>query len=161
MKSIKLLMLSVLFIFAACNDKTREADDMDDTQAQVRDASEAHQQWVDAWKSNDAEQLDTLTASNAILYMQGETMSIDSIKSWYKESAPMMADLQTNSEKSYSGKDVAYEAGTFRHKVKGDSLGTTFEGAYTFIWRRSGNDWKLEVLNIADKTADTTATGNE
>ena len=50
-------------------------------QAEVHDPAEANKQWVDAWNRNNPQELDTLTATDAVLYMEGETMKADSIKS--------------------------------------------------------------------------------
>lgn len=164
MKLLKILPLFALLFLFSCNDaEKKETDDMDDMaeQAENRDPAEINKEWIDSWNKNDAASLDSLTAGNAVLYMQGKSMSVDSIRAWYKESAPLMKDLQTTSERSFSGKDLAYDAGTFKHGIKGDSLGTTYEGAYTIIWKRTDKDWKLQVLNITDKTPDSTATAKE
>lgn len=159
MKLLKLLPLFALVLLSSCEEK-KEADDMAE-QAEVRDPAEVNKEWIDSWNRNDPAALDSLTAGDAVLYMQGNTMNADNIRAWYKEAAPMMKDLQTTSEVSYTGKDVAYDAGAYSHGVKGDSTETTYEGAYTFIWKKTDKDWKLQVMNITDKTQDTTSTQME
>lgn len=158
MKSFKFLPILALLFLISCGEQ-KEADDVDDMadQAKVQDPGEINKQWIDSWNRNDVATLDSLTASDAILYMQGNTVHIDSIKAWYKESAPMMKDLRTSSEHSFSGKDLAYDAGTYSHGVKGDTTGMTYEGSYTFVWKKTGNNWKLQVLNITDKVQDSTS----
>lgn len=159
MKLLKFLPLLAILFLSSCEEK-KEADDMAE-QAEVRDPAEVNKEWVDSWNNNDPATLDSLTAGDALLYMQGKTMNADSIRAWYKQAVPMMKDLRTTSEASYTGKDIAYDAGTYSHGIKGDTLGTTYEGAYTFIWKKTDKDWKLQVLNITDKTQDTTSTEME
>ncbi|MDX1762635.1 MAG: nuclear transport factor 2 family protein, partial [Christiangramia sp.] len=147
----------------SCEDVKKETDDKDDMteQAEVRKPSEANTQWIDAWNRNNPQELDTLTATDAVLYMQGEEMNADSIRSWYNNAAPMMKDLKITEEVKYSGKDVAYMAGTYNHGVKNDSTNTTYEGTYTFIWKKAGNDWKIQVMNITDREPEPAANEEE
>jgi len=164
MKLLKFLPVAALLFFSSCNDTDRkEADDMDNMaqEAEVRDPAEVNKEWIDSWNKNDADALDSLTSSDAVLYMEGSSMNADSIRAWYKNAAPMMKGLRAKSEVSYSGKDIAYDAGTYSHQIKGDSLSNTYNGAYTLIWKKTDNDWKLKVLNITDKTPDSTATQTE
>ena len=136
---------------------------MDDLtqQAEVRDPAEANKQWIDAYNRNNQKELDTLTSTDAVLYLQGQNMNADSIRSWYNTAAPMMKDLKTNPEVEYSNTEVAYEAGTYMHGIKNDSTNTTYEGTYTFIWKRMDNDWKLQVLNITGKEPEGSANEDE
>ncbi|MBT8319546.1 MAG: hypothetical protein KJP01_05390 [Gramella sp.] len=156
MKLLKLLPVFALLFFSGCNEEKKETDDLDDMakQAEIRDPTEANMQWIDAWNRNNPLELDTLTATDAVLYMEGEAMPSDSIRSWYKNAAPMMKDLKTNAEVTYANSEVAYEAGTYSHGIKGDTLNNVYEGSYTLIWKIADNDWKLQVLNIAAKEAD-------
>ncbi|CAL68017.1 nuclear transport factor 2 family protein [Christiangramia forsetii] len=164
MKLLKFLPLFALLFIYSCNDaEKKETDDMDDMaeQAEIRDPAESNKQWIDSWNSNDVATLDSLTSSSAVLYMEGGSMSSDSIRAWYKNAAPMMKALKTQPEANYSGKDIAYEAGTYSYQIKGDSLNNTYNGAYTLIWKKTNNDWKLQVMNITDKASDSTATEME
>ena len=163
MKLLKLLPVFALLLFVRCGDHEKETDDMDDMaqQAEVRDPADANKQWIDAWNRNNPQELDTLTSADAVLYMEGETMNTDSIRSWYNNVAPMMKDLKTSPEVEYSNEEVAYEAGTYSHGIKNDSLEGTYEGTYTFIWKKMDNDWKIQVMNIAGKEEDTTSTDME
>ena len=156
MKLLKFLPLLAVLILSSCQEK-KEADDMAET-AEIRDPSEANAQWIDAWNRNNPKELDTLTSEDAVLYIQGQNMRVDSIRSWYNNAAPMMKDLKTRAEVEYSTNDIAYQAGTYSHGIKNDSLNTTYEGTYTFIWKKMDNDWKMQVMNITDKEPDTTAT---
>lgn len=153
MKLLKLLPVFALLFLSSCNEEKKTAANMEDM-AEVRDPAEANMQWIDAWNRNNPHELDTLTAADAMLYMEGEAMNSDSISSWYKNAAPMMKDLKTSAEVTYANTEVAYEAGSYSHGIKGDSLNNTYEGSYTLIWKRMNNDWKLQVLNIAGKEAD-------
>jgi ketosteroid isomerase-like protein len=151
MKLLKILPVIALLFMSSCGEE-KEAEEKEDipVQTEVRKPSETNKQWIAAWNRNNPGELDSLTANDAVLYMQGKSMNADSISSWYKMAAPMMKDLVTRPEMTYTGKDIAYEAGTYKHKIKNDSLDTTYEGSYTFIWKREDNDWRLQVLNITD-----------
>ncbi len=152
MKFIKLLPVLAFLFLGSCDDQKKERGNMNDAQeVEVRDPSAANSQWIDAWNRNNPQELDTLTADDAMLYMEGEAMNKDSITAWYTNAAPMMKNLKTNPEVKYSNKEIAYEAGTYSHSIKADSLNTTYEGSYTLIWKRVENDWKLQVLNIAGR----------
>lgn len=159
MKFLKLIPLFALLCFIGCDDSKREADDMEEME--VRDPSETNKEWMDAWNANDPDKLQSLTADNAVLYMDGEAFESDSISAWYKNNAPMMKDLNTSPELKYSSDSIAYEVGTYRHMVKEDSLNTPHEGTYTVIWERADDDWKVRFMNITEKHTDTTSTENE
>ncbi|WP_166435189.1 YybH family protein [Christiangramia sabulilitoris] len=156
MKLFKLLPVFVLLLFSSCQEEKEETDEIDDmaTQAELRDPAEANKQWIDAWNRNNPRELDTLTSDDAMLYMEGMPMNRDSIRSWYKNAAPMMKGLKTNPEVKYSSAEVAYEAGTYSHGMKSDTLNNVYGGSYTLIWKRVNNDWKLQVLNIAGSPED-------
>lgn len=160
MKPLKFLTVFVLLLISSCNEAKKEPESMAE-QAEVRDPAEANKQWIDAWNRNNPGELDTLTATDAVLYMEGQAFNGDSIRSWYKNAAPMMKDLKTNPEVEYVNSDVAYEAGTYSHGVKNDSLNIVYEGTYTFIWKKKKNDWKLAVMNIGGNEGDTTNTNME
>ncbi|GAA4308671.1 hypothetical protein GCM10023115_36710 [Pontixanthobacter gangjinensis] len=157
MKLINCLPLLLLILTISCADQKEAEDKEEIAEADIRKPAEANAQWVDAWNRNNPKELDTLTANDAVLYMEGQQMNADSIRSWYNNAAPMMKDLKTNAQVEYATGDIAYEAGTYSHGIKNDSLNTTYEGTYTFIWKKSNNDWKLQVMNITDKEQDTTA----
>ncbi|MCM8569422.1 nuclear transport factor 2 family protein [Gramella jeungdoensis] len=160
MKFLKLIPLFALMCFIGCDNPNKEdADDMEEME--VRDPSETNKEWMDAWNANDPDKLQSLTAENAVLYLDGEAYPTDSINPWYNNNAPMMRDLKTSPELKYSSDSIAYEAGTYRHMVKEDSLNTPHEGTYTVIWERDEDDWKVRFMNITEKHTDTTATENE
>lgn len=158
MKILKFLPVLALFLLSSCDDK-KEAKEHDEMaqEVEVRDPAEVNKAWIDGWNSNNAATLDSLTAKDAVLYMQGNFVETDSLKSWYKMAAQQMKGLSTSVKKSYTGKDLAYESGTYQHQMINDSLSNTYKGAYTLIWKKKNNDWKLQVINITDSTADSTA----
>lgn len=163
MRLLKFLPLFTLLLFSSCADEKKETSDMDEMaqEAEVRDPADANKQWIDAWNRNNPQELDTLTSTDAVLYMQGQSMNADSIRSWYNNAAPMMKDLKTIPEVEYSSAEVAYEAGTYMHGIKNDTTNTTYEGSYTFIWKKMDNDWKLQVMNITDKETESTVSEDE
>ncbi len=156
MKLLNFLPIFALLLFSSCNENKKE--NVETTkEAEVRSPAEANQQWIDAWNRNNPQELDTLTSKDAVLFMQGRSMNADSIRSWYNNAAPMMRDLRTNALVEYTTNNIAYEAGTYSHGIKNDSLNTTYKGSYTFIWKKSNNDWKMQVMNITNKEPDTAA----
>lgn len=166
MKLVKLMPLLALLFFVACNNPNKEddADDMDDMseQANYTNPDEMNTHWVDAWNNNQPDSLDAMTADDAVLLMEGGKMyDRDSISSWYKNGAAWMKNLKTKSEIKNSGDHIAYEAGTYSHNSKNDSIDTKYEGTYVVIWERDSLDWKVKVMSITDKSADSTATDME
>ncbi len=159
MKLFYLILVSSILVLSSCENSPRQdaAEEMT-AESTLQDPMEANQQWIDAWNQNDAQQLDSLTSTKAFLYMEGNSMPAESISEWYKEAAPMMKDLKIKSMMSYAGENVAYDSGTYMHGIQGDTTETSYEGTYTFIWKREGNDWKMEVMNINDRTLDSTST---
>ena len=157
MKPSKYLLIFLIPFIFSCGEQKEKENKNEVAETEVRDPAEANRQWIDAWNRNNPKELDTLTAEDAVLYMQGQQMNADSIRSWYSNAAPMMKDLKTNAQVEYTTGDIAYEAGTYSHGIKNDTSNTTYEGTYTFIWKKFKDDWKLQVLNITDKETDSTA----
>ena len=151
MKLIKLAALLFMVFILGCEDNTGKNMEDESTTREVQDPSAANAQWVAAWNRNAPNELDTLTAKDAVLYMEGTPMNADSIRSWYQNAAPMMKDLRTNPQEEYSTNEIAYEAGTYQHGIQNDSLNTIYEGSYVFIWKRTNSHWKLQVMNITSK----------
>ncbi len=163
MKLIKLMPFMAMLIFIGCDNSSREADDADEMLAEevtMRDPAEVNKEWEDAWNQNDPQKLESMTADDAVLFMSGEINESDSLSSWYKMVAPDMKDLKTTTESKGQGKDFAYMAGTFSHGSKQDST-EHYQGTYTFIWERDSTDWKIKVMSINDKVADSSAVENE
>ena len=163
MKLFKLLPLCALLFLGSCEDENKENDNIEEMaqQTEARDPAAANAQWIDAWNRNNPQELDTLTSEDAVLYLQGQPMKTDSIRAWYKNAAPMMKDLSTKAEMNYANKEIAYEAGTYRHGTKNDSLNNIYEGAYTLLWKRTDKDWKLQVMHISESEPDTTTNAAE
>ncbi|NJW53056.1 YybH family protein [Salinimicrobium oceani] len=153
MKNSKFLSLLVLmvFIFGACEENrntTTEVENRDDMEQ-----DEVINQWSEAWNSNNLDSIRNMTANDAVLLLNGQEVSRDSIGAWMEASAAGMRDLNMNSLYKGSRSNVAYDSGTFTHSFEGDSINTNYQGSYTFIWEREdGEDgnWKVKVMNIAD-----------
>ena len=139
-------------VFFSCGEQAEKKTGGPEEIASAQKASEATEKWIAAWNDGNAEQLEALTAADAILYSEGQKVSRDSLRSWYKIAAPMMHDLQTKVDLNSMEKDHAYQSGTYTHKMRyNDSLSESFGGAYTFVWEKADSEWKLKVINIAEK----------
>ena len=154
MKLIKLMPLLALFmIFGSCdNDKKSDAEEeVVVEEKQMEDPDAVFNRWEDAWNSGNGENVRNMLADDAILVMNGEEVSKDSISGWIDESSAAMQDLQLKPIKKNNFKNVAYETGTFDHGIKeNDTL--RFTGTYTFIYEKpEGKDqWMVRVMNITD-----------
>ncbi len=160
MKLFKLIVIMVFTLFLSCDNNPREEPE-EIAETEVRDPAEANKEWIDAWNQNDPDKLQEMTSNDAVLYMQGRSRIADSISAWFQNSAPNMKDLSTTPEIQNSNDSIAYEAGTYSHGSKQDTLNTTFEGTYTVIWERADDDWQIKVMNITQKQMDTTSMENE
>lgn len=163
MKLLKLIPLFALLIFASCDNPNRKTDDREEmAEENYTNPDEMNRNWIEAWNTNQPDSLESMTADDAVLLMEGgEMYNRDSISSWYKNGAAMMKDLKTNVEIKNSNDHMAYEAGTYSHGNKNDSIGRTYEGTYVVIWERDSLDWKVKVMSITDKAPDSTATEME
>lgn len=153
MKTLKLIPLMFLvFILGACGEK-REVDDsekMETTQQEFQDPEEAMTNWSKAWNTQDPQQIQALTASDAVLVLNGNEVKADSIPGFYKAAGSTMKDLQLRSLKKGVTDYMAYDTGTYNHSYTNDT--TRYEGSYTFIWERTENEseWKVKAMNITD-----------
>lgn len=163
MKLLKLIPLFALLIFVSCDNPNREADDQEEmAEENYTNPDDMNRNWVAAWNSNQPDSLESMTADDAVLLMEGGKMyDRDSISSWYKNGSAMIKDLKTNVELKHSDDHMAYEAGTYSHGSKNDSTDVKYEGTYVVIWERDSLDWKVKVMSITDKTPDSTATEME
>lgn len=156
MKLTKLLtFIALLLLFGACGDnKTEEVeqDDMVVEETDMWDANKAMTDWRDAWNKNDAEALESVTADDVTLLINGKSHTQDSVSSWIQNSSSWMKDLKTTSVMKNKGDHIAYEAGTYMHGTKeNDSL--QMSGTYTVIWEREDdNEWAIKVMDISPAT---------
>lgn len=153
MKLTKLLpMLALLFMMVACGEKKTEEAEEGDMVVQEKDtwdADKAMTDWRDAWNKNDAKTLESVTADDVTLFINGKSHTQDSVTSWIEESSSWMKDLKTTSVMKKKGDNIAYEAGTYMHGTKeNDSL--KMAGTYTVIWERDGdNEWVIKLMDIS------------
>lgn len=153
MKTLKLTPLFLVFLLGACGEK-READDsdtMETTQQVFQDPEEAMTKWNNAWNSQDPQQIQILTASDAVLVLNGNEVSADSIPGFYQAAGSTMKDLQLRSLKKGISDYMAYDTGTYNHSYTNDT--TSYKGSYTFIWERTADEseWKVKAMNITDQ----------
>ncbi len=163
MKLIKLMPLLALLLFVACDNQKKD-DDAEDMaeEANYKSPAQVSSSWVGAWNNNQPDSLEAMTADDAVLLMDGgEMLNRDSISTWYKNGAAMMKDLKTTAEIKNSTDHMAYEAGTYAHHSKNDSIDNTYEGAYVVIWERDSLDWKVKVMSITNKVPDSSMAENE
>ena len=152
MKLIKFLpFLSMLLLFGACNERagTPEAEE----EMVVEEASspdEVITRWIDAWNNNDPEVLQSMTADDVVLLMNGREIPHDSIRPWMVYSATNMENLESTSLYKGAQGNMAYDSGTFRHNFAEDTM--NYKGSYTFIWERgeTEGDWKVKMMHLAD-----------
>lgn len=155
MKLTKLLAIMVLiFLMGACGENRKEEAEQDEMVAEeteMWDADKAMTDWRDAWNSNNAEGVESMTADDASLFMNGKSHTPDSITSWIQNTTSWMKDLKTTSVKKNKGDNIAYEAGTYTH-VTTENDSTQMEGTYTVIWERDGdNEWAITLMDISPK----------
>ena len=154
MKTLKLIPLMLLgFLLGACGEK-REVDDsdkMETTQQEFQDPEEAMTNWNNAWNTQDPQQIQALTASDAVLVLNGNEVPADSIPGFYQAAGSTMKDLQLRSLKKGITDHMAYDTGTYNHRYTNDT--THYQGSYTFIWERTEDEseWKVKAMNITDE----------
>jgi len=153
MKTLKLIPLMFLvFLLGVCGEK-REVDDseqMETTQQEFQDPEEAMTNWNKAWNTQDPQQIQALTALDAVLVLNGNEVTADSIPGFYQAAGSTIKDLQLRSLKKGVTDYMAYDTGTYNHSNTNDT--TRYEGSYTFIWERTENEseWKVKAMNITD-----------
>lgn len=158
-KNVTLWLLLIL-IGISCQDReTREVEDEEVIQEDTWNADEAMTQWRDAWNQNDAQALQSVTADDAVLLLNGRVHREDSVTNWMENSSSWMKDLNTSSAMKNKGVDLAYEAGSYTHRTtENDTL--EMRGTYTVIWERNGNEneWEIKLMDISpDMQMDTIA----
>lgn len=156
------LVFPLLLLILACGEnKPKDPEVIEVREQTFQDPEEAMKEWGDAWNSNDPRQIISRTAEDAVLVLNGEEVSKDSIRSFIENAGSAMADLQMNSLDRNSSDRMAYDTGTYTHGYTNDT--TTYRGTYTFIWEREGNDpgWQVKVMNISNVHPDYGITENQ
>ena len=151
MKLIKFLpFLSLLFTLGACEDKPEAAQEQEVIVEEEPSADEVINRWSEAWASNNAQNVQNMTADDAVLLLNGQEVPRDSIGAWMEYSGNNMRDLQMSSMYKGAQGQLAYDSGTYSHSFAEDT--TTYRGTYTFIWERAEGepeDWKVKVMHIS------------
>lgn len=150
MKLIRTIpFLFFLLIVAACNDREKEAAEVEEVVVvETWDADAAMEEWRQDWNANDSTSLRAATADDAVLFMEGKAHQNDSLTAWINNSSSWMKDLQTTALVKNKGEDFAYEAGTYTHSTKeNDTL--QMQGTYTVVWERMGEEWKIKLMDVS------------
>ncbi len=153
-----LAILALMLVLGSCQDGQRDTPDDEAMAAQTqmdtmaRDTDQVIQDWEEAWKSNDPQNVRDMTADDAILMLNGQLSHGDSIEPWMERSSVNMRDLQMESRLRNSSERIAYDTGTYSHGYQGDTV--QYRGAYTFIWERTNGDWEVKVMNISSMSAE-------
>ncbi|MFD0978006.1 YybH family protein [Salinimicrobium gaetbulicola] len=154
MKLIKLIpLLALLFFMGACgenrSEEVVEEDEMVAEEADMWDSNKAMTDWRDAWNKNDAAAVESMTADDATLFLNGKAHTQDSVTAWIQNSSSWMKDLKTTSVYKDRGEEFAFEAGTYTHSHKeNDTL--SMQGTYTVIWERGdGKEWAIKLMDVS------------
>ena len=152
MKMLNLFALFSLLLLLSCGEKESRDAEMEDMTAvpqEFQDPDEAIENWAAAWNSNEPERIQSLTAPDVVVVIDGYEMPKDSIDSFI-ESGSVMKDLVMRSLKKGSTDNIAYDTGTYSHTYTTDT--TQYKGSYTFIWERANdeNEWKVKAINISN-----------
>ena len=151
MKLYKIMpLVSLLFLLGACQDQPEVAEEEAVVVEEVPSADEVITRWAEAWNSGDAQNVENMTADDAVLLLNGTEVPRDSIAAWLEFSGNNMRDLEMVSDYQGAQGQVAYDSGTYRHGFANDT--TIYNGTYTFIWERAEGepeDWKVKVIHIS------------
>ncbi|AIZ63241.1 hypothetical protein PK28_05250 [Hymenobacter sp. DG25B] len=147
MKPYLLLMLATAALASSSCTKTEEKTDAANVQT-------LDQQFVGAWNSKNAMQLDTMMADD-VHYLQGEAHyqgKSEVSNRWVRETINTISDLRLNPVSSGSDTQMAYEAGTFSVDVlpaaPGQPMGEG-EGNFVLIWKKNAKGlWKLSYAQL-------------
>lgn len=145
--------MALMFFMVSCGEnKTEEAmeeDDMEVEEVDTWDSDKAMTDWRDAWNKNDAMAVESMTADDATLFLNGQAHTQDSVTAWIQNSSSWMKDLRTTSVYKDKGEDFAFEAGTYAHSHKeNDTL--SMQGTYTVIWERGDDkEWAIKLMDIS------------
>ena len=161
MKKLRFLpLIALLLLTGACEQSmNREGEEEpivpEEAQEEFEDPEVVIQEWEDAWTSNNVEELQNLTADDAVLVLNGREVMQDSLAGFLENAGAQMQDLQMESIASGSTDRMVYDTGIYEHTYKNDTA-TTYRGSYTFIWERpeGEQEWQVAVMNISNEHED-------
>lgn len=149
MKIMKLITCIVLLSFVACDTAKKEDSASVIVEETVVIVPVGTSSWNQAWNTKDLDALRQMTGDGAVMLAEGEMMNRQQIDTWFQENVGAVKDLQTTPAMSNTGETIAYEGGTYTHKVEGTDQ--TFDGVYTVVWEKIGEDWKIKLLDLSSK----------
>lgn len=154
------------FAFVGCNNAPDREKELSADQAQDSNtptSSHFTQRWDDAWNQNNADSIQGLLASDVVFLVDGQELSDEERDQWLLENSAVMKDLKTTSEVDNTTTDMVYQAGTYTHGIKNDTM--ALDGSFTLIWERDQEQgqrdpWKVKLMHISQK-ADTLDSSQE
>lgn len=146
MKSLLWILSTTTLLAAACTKPDEKASDAT--------AQTLNQQFISAWNSRNAIQLDTLFADD-IHFLQGEAHfqgKSEVANRWVRETVGTISNLRTSVVSSGTDAQTAYEAGTYSVDVEPSAPGAPAgegEGNFILLWKKNpkGN-WKLSYAQL-------------
>ncbi|WP_133273924.1 YybH family protein [Hymenobacter radiodurans] len=146
MKSFLWILSATVLLTASCT-KTDEKDS-------AVNAQTLNQQFISAWNSKNAIQLDTLFADD-VHFLQGEAHfqgKSEVSNRWVRETMGTISNLRTNVVSSGTDAQIAYEAGTYSVDVEPSTPGTPMgegEGNFILLWKKNPKgSWKLSYAQL-------------
>ncbi|MCB2379946.1 nuclear transport factor 2 family protein [Hymenobacter sp. BT635] len=147
MKSLLWMMPLTVVLASSCT-KTAE------TPATAVNAQTLNQQFISAWNSKNAIQLDTLFADD-VHFLQGETHfqgKSEVSNRWVRETMGTISNLRLNVASSGTDAQTAYEGGTYVVDVIPTTPGTPMgvgEGNFILLWKKNPKGaWKLSYAQL-------------
>lgn len=146
MKSYLWILSTAVLLTTACTKSDEKAGDAT--------AQALNQQFISAWNSKNAIQLDTLFADD-VHFLQGEAHfqgKSEVSNRWVRETMGTISNLRTNVVSSATDAQTAYEAGTYTVDVEPAAPGTPMgegEGNFILLWKKSPKgSWKLSYAQL-------------
>jgi ketosteroid isomerase-like protein len=147
MKSYLWILSATALLMASCTKADEKA--VNDVTAQT-----LNQQFISAWNSKNAIQLDTLFADD-VHFLQGEAHfqgKSEVSNRWVRETMGTISNLRTNVVSSGTDAQTAYEAGTYTVDVEPAAPGTPRgegEGNFILLWKKNPKgSWKLSYAQL-------------
>lgn len=114
--------------------------------------------WNATWNNHDSIAIVSLM-DNDVQFISGRFAlnGKDAVaKNFVSLNHKFLANLNTETNASYTDGNLAYETGKYTHNIKrGNSIIRKDEGTYTFVWNKSKNkEWKLKVIEIEEWPAE-------
>jgi ketosteroid isomerase-like protein len=147
-------MKSSLWMLLVATALTSACTKMEKQEAAAVNVQALNQQFVSAWNSRNAIQLDTMFADD-VHYLQGEAHfqgRSEVSNRWVRETIGTIEDLRLNVLSSGTGENIAYEAGTFDVDVLPAGPGQPEgegEGNFVLLWKKNPKGvWKLSYAQL-------------